>query len=417
LTATKPMDDWARWARLPIKRFAELVYGDALPQETRDETGDVPVFGSNGAFGRHSEANTEAPTILVGRKGSYGALNWSDTPAFAIDTVYFIDRRHARCDLRWLFWALHTAGLDGLSQDTGVPGLSRETAYGARLPLPSLREQTAIAASLDRETGKIDALVEEQRRLMELLREKRQAVISHAVAKGLDPNAKMKPSGVDWLGDVPEHWGVARLKFVASVQTGTAKGKDNDGRDTIVVPYLRVANVQDGYIDLSDVAEIEVPASDLSRYLLRKGDVLMNEGGDFDKLGRGSIWEGQIDPCIHQNHVFAVRPTAVTPEWLNLVTGSSYAQFFFMGRSKQSTNLASISSTNVMELPITLPPPEERSEILRHVSAELLGLDALHKQASIATELLLERRSALISAAVTGKIDVLAYDATEVQAA
>src|SRR5690606_40650359 len=137
------------------------------------------------------------------------------------------------------------------------------------------------------------------------------------------------------------------FKHIANVQTGVAKGKDNEGKDTVEVPYLRVANVQDGYLLLDDVATIEIPREDLTRYSLQPGDVLMNEGGDFDKLGRGSVWQGEIEPCIHQNHVFAVRPTAVSSAWLNAFTGSLAAQFYFMGRAKQSTNLASISSSNI----------------------------------------------------------------------
>jgi len=123
-----------------------------------------------------------------------------------------------------------------------------------------------------------------------------------------------KDSGIEWLGSVPAHWEVTRLKFIAHVQTGVAKGKDNTGQQTIMVPYLRVANVQDGYLDLDEVATIEIPADDLPRYRLRAGDVLMNEGGDFDKLGRGHVWDGSIDPCIHQNHVFAVRPFGASPQ-------------------------------------------------------------------------------------------------------
>ena len=216
------------------------------------------------------------------------------------------------------------------------------------IALPPLQEQRALLRFLGHETAKIDALIAEQQRLIEFLTEKRQAVIAHAVTKGLNPAAPMKVSGVEWLGDVPAHWEVSRLKFVAHVQTGVAKGKDNTGKAIVDVPYLRVANVQDGYLDLEDVSTIEIPFTDLPRYELRAGDVLMNEGGDFDKLGRGHIWDGSIQPCIHQNHVFAGRPFGISPEWLNAVTGSAYAQFYFMSRSKQSTNLASISSTNIM---------------------------------------------------------------------
>jgi type I restriction enzyme S subunit len=280
-----------------------------------------------------------------------------------------------------------------------------------RLPtlLPPPDEQAAISAFLDRETAKIDALVAEQEKLIALLKEKRQAVISHAVTKGLVPDVPMKDSGIDWLGEVPAHWEMTRLKFVAAIQTGVAKGKDNSGRKTVTVPYLRVANVQDGYLDLEDIADMEIPAEDLDRYTLRPGDVLMNEGGDFDKLGRGHVWNGEIEPCIHQNHVFAVRPVAVSSELLSWITSSDYAQFYFMGRSKQSTNLASISSSNIMELPVVLPPHPEQQEIAACLVEETGRLDDLVRGSEAAIVLLKERRSALISAAVTGKVDVCSF--------
>lgn len=241
---------------------------------------------------------------------------------------------------------------------------------------------------------------------MALLKEKRQAVISHAVTKGLDPTVQMKDSGVEWLGDVPAHWSVKRLKFVAVVQTGIAKGKNTTGKEIISVPYLRVANVQDGYLALESIAIIDIEPEQLSRYQLMFGDVLMNEGGDFDKLGRGAIWKDEIQNCIHQNHVFAVRPHAISPQWLNQVTGSEYAQFYFKGRSKQSTNLASISSSNVMEFPVVLPPDDEQIELLQYIEERSQELDTLKAEAEHSIAVLVERRTALISAAVTGKIDV-----------
>ena len=274
------------------------------------------------------------------------------------------------------------------------------------LALPEVGEQAAIASFLDRETAKIDKLIVEQEKLISLLAEKRHAVISHAVTRGLTINAPMKDSGVAWLGEVPTHWEVTKLKFIATVQTGIAKGKDTAGKQTITVPYLRVANVQDGFLALNDIASIDIEAEQLDRYRLISGDVLMNEGGDFDKLGRGAIWHGEIADCIHQNHVFAVRPHGVSAEWLNRITSSQYAQFYFMGRSKQSTNLASISATNIMELPVVLPPQSEQQAILGFIDSEIARLDSLKDQAQRAIGLLRERRVALIAAAVTGQIDV-----------
>ena len=188
------------------------------------------------------------------------------------------------------------------------PSFRMEDLYSFRIAVPPDKEQTQIARFLDHETARIDALIEEQQRLIELLKEKRQAVISHAVTKGLDPTVPMKDSGVEWLGEVPAHWVVGPLRWYATIQGGIAKGKDYEGRQTVSLPYLRVANVQNGFVDLTEVKEISVLESEVERYSLRLGDVLMNEGGDNDKLGRGTVWQGQIEPCLHQNHVFAIRP-------------------------------------------------------------------------------------------------------------
>ncbi|RLL37252.1 hypothetical protein D9K79_17240 [Acinetobacter cumulans] len=280
--------------------------------------------------------------------------------------------------------------------------------------IPSLSEQKLIANFLDHETTKIDHLIEKQQQLIELLKEKRQAVISHAVTKGLDPNVLMKDSGVEWLGNVPEHWIVCRLKHVANIQSGIAKGKDIAGKATISVPMLRVANVQDGYLNLNEVHHIEIEKDQLERYLLKDGDVLMNEGGDNDKLGRGAVWKSQIKDCIHQNHVFAIRPYKIEPEWLDILTRASYAKFHFFRQSKQSTNLASISSTNIKETTVLVPPKTEREAILRYLKTQFSHFDALENQCILQVNLLKERRTALISAAVTGKIDVRNWQAPSI---
>lgn len=267
-------------------------------------------------------------------------------------------------------------------------------------------EQRHIAQFLDHETAKIDTLIEKQQQLIQLLKEKRQAVISHTVTKGLNPNAKMHDSGIEWLGDVPEHWVVRRLKHTSNLQSGIPKGKDLTGKISITVPMLRVANVQDGYLDLNEIHEIAIEPEQLERYSLQYGDVLMNEGGDNDKLGRGAVWKSQISPCIHQNHVFAIRPHSMEPEWLDLLTRASYAKFHFYMVAKQSTNLASISSTNIKETPLIIPPREERQEILEYVFNKLDIFEKIEKNVLTQIVLLQERRTALISAAVTGKIDV-----------
>ncbi|WP_243373570.1 restriction endonuclease subunit S [Geotalea sp. SG265] len=163
---------------------------------------------------------------------------------------------------------------------------------------------------------------------------------------------------------IPKSWKRKRLADVATVQTGIAKGSKRLD-DAVELPYLRVANVQDGYLDLSILKKIEIEKKQVERYRLHVGDVLLTEGGDYDKLGRGTVWQGEIEDCVHQNHVFIARPKReiILPQFLSLLTGSSYGKTYFLSCSKQSTNLASINSSQLKEFPVFLPTIAEQTAI------------------------------------------------------
>lgn len=156
---------------------------------------------------------------------------------------------------------------------------------------------------------------------------------------------------------LPKGWSRRPLHEVADVRTGVAKGKTGL-IDPVELPYLRVANVQDSFINLSEVKTIEVERHQIDRYSLKAGDILMTEGGDFDKLGRGAVWNGTLDPCLHQNHVFAVRAKRelVNPLFLSALSGSEYGRTYFLSCAKRSTNLASINSSQLKAFPVLLPP-------------------------------------------------------------
>ena len=170
----------AHWDIRNFKYIARLQYGDSLKAEDR-VNGDIPVFGSNGLVGYHAVSNTLAPAIVVGRKGSFGKVNYSNNPVFAIDTTYFLDERTTSEFLRWVYYSLQILELDKSSKDSAVPGLGREEVYSLCSAAPPLHEQRAIAAHLDRETAKIDSLINKNDELIALLREKRSALISAAV--------------------------------------------------------------------------------------------------------------------------------------------------------------------------------------------------------------------------------------------
>ena len=221
------------------------------------------------------------------------------------------------------------------------------------------------------------------------------------------PYPAYKDSGVEWLGEIPEHWEVKPLKAVSALQTGLTLGKEYQESSLVTRPYLRVANVQDGYINLDDVAEVSLPEKDSSRYELRFGDVLMTEGGDYDKLGRGCVWENQVQHCLHQNHIFAVRPrpSHLIPEFLSLTMGSSYGKAYFTATSKQSTNLASTNSTKLRNFPFPLPGESEQNAIAIFLNHETARIDALVAKKRRLIELLQEQRTALITRAVTKGLD------------
>ena len=396
-----------KWLRAKLKFVARLGYGDALPSD-ESQDGAFRVFGSNGPFSSFSRANTGAPAIIIGRKGSYGKVNWTAEPCFASDTTFFVDESTSGNHLRWIYWLLQTLQLDEGTDESAVPGLNRETAYSRYVLVPPLAQQRAIADYLDRETARLDALVAAKERVLGLLAEKRRALITRAVIRGLDPHAPLRDSGVPWLGEIPARWEATRLKFVADVQTGIALGKSFGNKLVREYSYLRVANVQDGYLDLTEVKSIALPDKEAILYHLQVGDVLMNEGGDADKLGRGAIWTGQISPCLHQNHVFAVRPQRISPNWLNYWALSNVAKAYFESHAKKSTNLASISASNLSEMPLLMPPSQEQKGVVDHITRYTSKIDRVCDATKRTIALLKERRSALIAAAVTGQIDIRA---------
>ena len=270
--------------------------------------------------------------------------------------------------------------------------------------LPPPTEQTAIATFLDRETSKIDALVAEQQRLIELLKEKRQAVISHAVSKGLNPNAPMKPSGIQWLGDVPEHWELGRIKSLSSFVTSGPRGWSE-----------RIGETGDLFIqsgDLNDQLEVEFATAkrvqvdndaESVRTRLHEGDVVVCVTGA--KTGNVAVCENIPHDAYVNQHVCLVRPNSeILPMFLGLVLKSKLGQSYF--EVSQYGLKQGLSLENINEAPVTLPDMDEQRKIISYIDIETAKLAALTAQAEQAIELLQERRTALISAAVTGKIDV-----------
>lgn len=277
------------------------------------------------------------------------------------------------------------------------------------LAVPPLPEQAAIAAFLDRETAKIDALIAEQQRLIELLQEKRQAAISYAVTKGLNPDAPMKDSGIEWLGQVPKHWEVCRLKTVSSLTTSGPRGwservgedgslfvQSGDLTDSMEVDFANCKRVQVG-----EDAEVEA-----ARTRLQDGDVVVCVTGA--KTGNVAVCTSVPEASYVNQHVCLIRPTArVLPLFLSMVLKSGYGETYFS--LAQYGLKQGLSLEDVREAPVILPPLEEQRTITQTLVDLATRSRSLVAEAEHAIALLQEHRSALISAAVTGQIDVRNY--------
>ena len=313
---------------------------------------------------------------------------------------------------KYLFYRLLTSDFidwcDSLSLGVKLPRVSPDEIFNSPVSLPPLPEQQQIVTYLDQKTSEIDELIDKKTRKIELLKEYRTSLINQVVTKGLEPNVEMKDSRVEWIGEIPMGWEIVRLKHLSHLQNGLTLGKKYPDRTLVSRPYLRVANVQDGNFDLSIVTEVQIPPENIDSFLLRDRDVLMTEGGDFDKLGRGHVWEGQIAPCLHQNHIFCVRvhQDRLNPYFLTYMMSSDVGKYYFMSTSSQTTNLASTNSTKVKGFPIPFPHQSEQQQIVNYLNIKTQEIDTSIQTEQKKIEHLKEYRQSLISNVVTGKIDV-----------
>lgn len=384
-------------------------YEGGNPWATIGDLGDLVIIDTKNAI---SDAAAEKAgivpspvgSLLFSFKLSVGQVSIAGVPLYTNEAIAtFLPS--GKYVVAWAFYAFPAFIPENCAINIyGAKLLNQQRINDANLIVPSIEEQQAIADYLDTETARIDALIREKQALIGLLEEFRQSVISEVLSGERLPGSY---SGCDWVPHLPTGWILKRLKHLGNVRSGIAKGKDNTGEVTVEIPYLRVANVQDGRLDLEKISTIPVVEGDIARYLLQPGDVLMNEGGDYDKVGRGAVWNGEVSPCIHQNHVFAVRPVADgLSAWISASTQTKYAKFYFMNNAKQSTNLASISQTNIKELPILFPPANERAALLSEMKDQTSRIDELILHASQEVLLLKELRAATIADAVLGRVDV-----------
>lgn len=301
--------------------------------------------------------------------------------------------------------SVQAAIVDMQSGTTNQVELNRAEIIATALPLPPLAEQKRIVAKLDALSAKSARARTELARIETLVSRYKQAVLTKAFSGELTAVQFAEVDGGRRLGH-PPHWKQMQLGEIADIKSGITLGKKRKPDEQLLeLPYLRVANVQRGWLDLREIKTIEVTAKEADALFLREGDVLMNEGGDRDKLGRGWVWDGQIPDCIHQNHVFRVRLASGTvPPCFLSYYANEFGQKHFFDEGKQTTNLASISKSKLSAMTVPIPPFEEATEIVRRIESAFARIDRLAKEAKRALELVGRLDDAILTKAFRGEL-------------
>lgn len=275
--------------------------------------------------------------------------------------------------------------------------------------LPSTIEQTQIANFLDFETAQIDTLIEKQQTLIQLLKEKRQAVISHAVTKGLNPNAPMKDSGVEWLGGIPSHWNMQKLKYVGEAKNGLTYSPDNVTEAGIGTLVLRSSNIQNAQLSFEDNVYVDMKIPE--RILVRTDDILIcSRNGSRRLIGKNALITEDVAGQAFGAFMVVFRSEINT--YLYWILNSPLFEYQSGSFLTSTINQLTIGNLHSMEIPI--PPKKEQDEIEKYLKTKMIDFDKLISKAEQAIKLMQERRTALISAAVTGKIDVRGWVAPDV---
>lgn len=384
-------------------------FSTPITQDQIKSEGRFAVYGASGIVGYKDDYASGCEYLGIIKDGAgVGRVNYYPAKSSLLGTLAYIIPI-PEVNIFWLKYVVQGLDLGKNTSSTTIPHIYFKDYGNKYIELPSKDVQQKIASFLDEKCSGIDLVLEQMRASIEEYKKMKQSVITRAVTRGIRAERSVHDSGDKWVGVIPEEWRVTQLRHCASVKSGITLGKTYpDGTDLKEMPYLRVANVQDGYVDISDMAMLAVTDDEIEKYRLHSGDVLMTEGGDRDKLGRGCVWDARIEPCLHQNHIFAVKTnkTLLNPYFLEYVTASKIGRTYFDVTAIKTTNLACTSSSKVMAFVIPLPSLEEQAEIVAYLKEKCGAIDNLISKKELVISELTNYKKSMIYEYVTGKKEV-----------
>lgn len=384
------------WGVKRLKFFAKICNG-CDHKDVWDVNGQYPIIGSGGIFGYANQYLYNKPSVLLGRKGTIDKPQFIDFPFWSVDTAYYTDI-YSTSDKKFFYYLCLTIDFDEYKYGSAVPSMTQGTLNQIIFCNPPLNEQKAIALYLDSQTTKIDKLIAKKERFIELLQEKRTALISHTVTKGLNPDVPMKDSGIEWLGDIPEHWETVPLRAVLKERL-----EYNNGRKTenilSVLKNIGVVNYEDREASGNKKSE------NIEQYkIVYPRDIVVNRMN----LIFGSVGISEYHGATSTEY-YVVKPKhkEISPEYFAYIFCNSSFQKSLVGIGKGILfHRMRIYYEEFKKIPLPYPPLIEQKEIASYLDTQTTKIDILIDKTKESIEKLKEYRTALISAVVTGKIDV-----------
>ena len=362
----------------------------------------VPVYGSNGCVGFHSFPNTAGECLIIGRKGSFGKVHYSSDSVFTIDTTYFVDSRSTNANIRWLYYLLLLLQLDSVSRDSAVPGLNREDAYQQISFYPSLPEQAAIVRFLDHADRRIRRYIRAKQKLITLLEEQKQAIIHQAVTGQIDvrtgqPYPAYKPSGVDWLRDVPAHWEVRRSKRTFTPRQELASPEDVQLSATQAYGVI----AQEDYEKRVGRKVVKI-----LRHLEQRRHVEVDDFVISMRSFQGGLERAWQSGCIRSSYIVLQAATELVVGYF----GQLFKSIRYIAALQSTANFIrdgqDLNFENFCRVDLPFPPKREQQLIAATLERVTMGIGSAIERSSREIDLLREYRTRLIADVVTGKLDV-----------
>lgn len=406
------------WAEAQLGDVATFVMGQAPPGSASNFDGNGTPFVKAGEFGplrpiirewttQPLKMAAESDVLICVVGATSGKINLGADCAIGRSVAAIRPADGLNQFYLYSFMQTQVDRLRSGSTGTAQGVISSAMLSNVALPIAPVPEQQRIVAKVDGLTARTARARKELDRIPTLIARYKSAVLALAFSGKLTKDWRIeRDGGALGAGEYPEGWTVRELEEISEIQGGIQVGKKRPASAQLVeVPYLRVANVQRGWLNLEEIKTLEVTAAERDRLLLADGDILMNEGGDRDKLGRGWVWRAQIPVCIHQNHVFRIRlnDPDFPPEYVSHYANEN-GQRYFIDQGTQTTNLASISKRKVAALPVPIPPTDEAAEIVRRIESAFGWLDRMAADHAAAARLLPKLDAAILAKAFQGKL-------------